>query len=122
MQRRDLLRTGGVLLGGGIATLSGCSSALGEFTSPFSVTDTDSRVTGFGNVVITATVTNDSDETRSGTLSATVKVDGGSTYEKSVNVIVPANTSKEYRIEVDIDFGESVSASRYSYDVSVKSD
>ncbi|WP_231186566.1 hypothetical protein [Haladaptatus sp. DYF46] len=49
-------------------------------------------------------------------------MDGGSTYEKSVNVIAPANTSKEYRIEVDIDFGESVSASQYSYDVSVKSD
>lgn len=122
MQRRDLLCIGGLLLGGGMTTLSGCSGALGEFTSSLSVTDTDSRVTGFGNVVVTATVKNGSDETRSGTLSSTVKVDGGSTYEESVNVIVPANTSKEYRIELDIDLAESLSASRYSYEVSVKSE
>jgi hypothetical protein len=122
MQRRDLLRTGGLLLGGGMTTLSGCSGVLGEFTSSLSVTDTDSRVTGFGNVVVTATVTNDSDETQSGTLWARVEIDGGSTYEESVNVIVPANTAKEYRIKLDIDFGESLSASRYSYTAWVKSD
>lgn len=58
---------------------------------------------------------------RSGTLGATVDMDGGSTYEEAVNVIVPVNTSKEYRIELDIDFGEFLSASRYSYEVLVMS-
>ncbi|EFW90188.1 hypothetical protein ZOD2009_21382 [Haladaptatus paucihalophilus DX253] len=122
MQRRDLLRTGGLFVCGGMTALSGCSGVVSKLTGSLEVTTTDSRVTGFGNVVVTASVRNDSDETKSGTLWAQVKVDGGSTYEESENVIVPAHTEKEYQIRLDIDFGESLSADRYSYKAWLESD
>ncbi|WP_083252614.1 hypothetical protein [Haladaptatus sp. W1] len=121
MNRREVLRKGGLLLLTGVMTsLSGCGGIIKGVTSPLEVTSKDARSTSFGNVIVTARVSNQSDERQSGTLWGEVNIDGGSSYEESVYVTVPPNSDKDYEIKFDIKFSEF--GEQYTYDAWVETE
>lgn len=112
--RRSIIRGAGAAT---IAVTAGCSGSGdgGGIAGGLSVDSVDSQVTAFGNVVLTVTVSNDSDSSKSKTLMGQVDVSGGDTYTKRRDITVSGSSSNTFELEFDIAASESLSADRYEY-------
>jgi hypothetical protein len=116
--RRAVVNRGALLAAGtgGVVAVSGCSM----ITGGLEVTEVTPESTAAGNVVLHATVENSASETKSGTLSGTVDVQGGESYATSREVALEGGQSDTFDLEFDIEFSDSLTEDRYTYSASME--
>ncbi|WP_152422585.1 hypothetical protein [Natrinema pellirubrum] len=104
------------------AAIAGCSGSGngGGIGGGLSVDNVDSQTTSFGNIVLTVSVSNSSDSSKSNTLMGQVDISGGDTYTNRRDITVSGDSSNTFELEFDIDFSESLSTSEYEYNAQLE--
>lgn len=122
MQRRTFTKRAGAVGAVAIASLAAGCSQLGLGGTPLEIVDdsVESSTTTGGDIEVSATITNPTEQTQTAELTSQVDVQDGDTYTKNREIEVPPENENSYTITHELSLGESFSADQYEYGVSLE--
>lgn len=120
MHRRSFVRTAGATGLLPLSSLAAGCSRLGLGGTPLAIETVDSSTTATGDVTVSATISNPTEQSQQAELTSQVDIQDGDTYTKSQEIEVPPNNENSYTITHDLSLGESFSADQYEFGVSLE--
>lgn len=120
MHRRTFVRNAAAV--GTVATTAlaaGCSQ-LGLGGTPLEIENVDTSPTAAGDIEVSATIANPTEQSQSAELTSQADVQDGDTYTEDQEIEVPPSDENSYTITHELSLGSSLSADQYEVTVSLE--